>query len=94
MRPMKINYSEVTRKTAVISVPEAMRVALDVIYDHYNLRPSNYIDDEGRLMDLREFSGGSHSWEEREPVRTATSQDKFAIELLIRLRERMKEDHG
>ena len=87
---MKVRFSETVYKDAILSDEEARRVAIKVLLKEFNIPKGAWVSDEQdgecKLMYTVEYSGGSHSWDERKIFRTATRQDGIVCEIIGLLR--------
>lgn len=87
---MKIKYSKTKHKTIEISDREAIRIAIEVLKNKYDM-VDRHIDDKGRVIEVIEHHT-SHSWDEDEIIRDATPLDIALFQIVKSLNEDLKKD--
>ncbi|MBD3609601.1 MAG: hypothetical protein HUJ30_03540 [Gammaproteobacteria bacterium] len=82
---MEMQVTLSRQEMAYVSDEEINRIIEKTIRDKFNLPARAYVDKNGMLMKIEEHHGGCHSWDDKEPVRTASEKDKAALLVLKEL---------
>ena len=94
---MEVKFSETKYKTAIIDRREEIRIAISVLRNEFDIPERSWIEDGGSdestvLMMNVGYSGGSHSWDEKEVHRNAVPGDERVLDVISYLQDKAEED--